>query len=133
MFAFRARSPEAPIILLVEELESLRTCLKTILESAGFLVLQTGNHVEALKIANARVGPIDLLLTHMRLRGVSGPSLAFLLRAHRPRMAALYMSRDLTEMMEMPDARGFISSLLPQPFSRELLLRRVSVLLSARA
>jgi hypothetical protein len=35
--------------------------------------------------------------------------------------------------MEMPDAKEFIASLLPQPFSREILLRRVSVLLSAHA
>jgi DNA-binding response OmpR family regulator len=131
MLAFRARPPEAPIILLVEDLEPLRSWLKTNLESAGFLVLQAGNCEEALGIASARVESIDLLLTHMRLHGVWGPSLAFLLRAHQPRMAALYMSNNLAEMMEMPDARGFISSLLPRPFSRELLLRRVSVVLDA--
>ena len=46
-------------------------------------------------------------------------------------MVALYMSKNLTEMLEAPGAKEFIGSLLPQPFSREILLRRVTVLLSA--
>jgi hypothetical protein len=41
------------------------------------------------------------------------------------------MSKSLTEMIELSDAKGFISALLPHPFSREILLRRVSVLLAS--
>jgi DNA-binding response OmpR family regulator len=133
MFALRARSPTAPTILLVEDLEPLRTLLQTNLEKAGLLVLRAKNSEEALRIASTCAGSIDLLLTHLRLQGVSGPELAFLLRAYQPRMSALYMSKSLTEMMEMSDARGFLSSLLPHPFSRKILLRRVNMLLAAHA
>jgi DNA-binding response OmpR family regulator len=133
MSAFRAPPLEAPMILLVEELEPLCSWLKINLESAGLLVLQATDYKEALRISAARAGSIDLLLTSMRLSGLSGPVLAFLLRARRPHMAALYISKNLGEMMEVPDAKEFIASLLPQPFSREILLRRVSALLSAHA
>jgi DNA-binding response OmpR family regulator len=133
MYALRAPPPEALTILLVEELGPLCNWLKFNLECAGLLVLQATDYKEALRISAARAGSIDLLLTSMRLPGLSGPVLAFLLRARRPHMAVLYMSKNLAEMMEMPDAREFIASLLPQPFSREILLRRVSVLLSAHA
>jgi DNA-binding response OmpR family regulator len=78
------------------------------------------------------VGSIDLLLTHLRLNGVSGPELASLLRSYQPEMAALYMSKSLIEMMELSDAKEFISSLLPHPFSQEILLRRVRMLLAAQ-
>jgi len=46
-------------------------------------------------------------------------------------MAALYMSKSLIEMMELSDAKEFISSLLPHPFNPEILLRRVRMLLAA--
>jgi hypothetical protein len=46
-------------------------------------------------------------------------------------MTALYLPKSLTVMMELPDAKGFITSLLPHPFSPEALLRRVSMILAA--
>jgi len=133
MFIFCAPSADTPTILLVEELEPLCSWLKFNLESAGLLVLHAADYNEALRISASHAGSIDLLLTSMRLPGLSGPVLAFLLRVRRPHMAALYMSKNLAEMMEMPDAKEFIASLLTRPFSREILLRRVSVLLSAHA
>jgi two-component system, cell cycle sensor histidine kinase and response regulator CckA len=130
MLVFRARHPRTRIVLLVEELEPLRTVLQTILEKAGHLVLFAENSEKALRIAGTYVGSIDLLFTHMRLHGGSGPELASLLRPHQPEMAALYMSKSLIEMMELSDAKEFISSLLPHPFSPEILLRRVRMLLA---
>jgi len=131
MFAFLARSLATPTILLVEEFEPRRALLQTTMEKAGFHVLPAKNSDEALGIASTSTVSIDLLLTDLRLQGGSGPELASLLRACRPRMAALYMSKSLTEMMELTDAAGFVSSLLPHPFSREILIRRVNVLLAA--
>ena len=131
MLVFRARPSRTRIILLVEELEPLRTVLQTILEKAGHLVLFAENSEKALRIAGTYVGSIDLLLTHTRLHGGSGPELASVLRSYQPEMAALYMSKSLIEMMELSDAKEFISSLLPHPFSPEILLRRLGMLLAA--
>jgi CheY-like chemotaxis protein len=80
MFVSLARSPAKPTILLVEDLEPLRILLQSILENAGLQVLLAGNFHEALQIAGACAGSIDLLLTHLRFQGESGPELAFLLR-----------------------------------------------------
>lgn len=133
MFLFRAKSPAAPTILLVEDLEPLRILLQTILKQAGLRVLHANDSEEALRIARTCSGSIDLLLTHLRLAETWGPDLTQQLRACRPRMAALYMSKSLTEMMELPDAADFIHALLPHPFSGEILLRRVNVLLASHA
>jgi DNA-binding response OmpR family regulator len=133
MFLFRAKSPAAPTILLVEDLEPPCIPLHTILKQAGLHVLHANDSEEALRIARTCSGPIDLLLTHLRHQRGSGPELASLMRAYRPRMAALYMSKSLTEMMELSDAADFISAQLPHPFSEEILLRRVNVLLASHA
>src|ERR1700694_3161506 len=99
MLVFRARHPRTRIVLLVEKLEPLGTVLQTILEKAEHLVLFAENSEKALRIAGTYVGSIDLLLTHTRLHGGSGPELASVLRSYQPEMAALYMSKSLIEMM----------------------------------
>jgi DNA-binding response OmpR family regulator len=133
MLRFRAWSRTTPTILLVEDLESLRIPLQAILKQAGLRVLLANDSGEALRIARTCSGSIDLLLTHLRLAETWGPDLAARLRACRPRMAALYMSKSLAEMMELSDAADFISALLPQPFGREILLRRVNLMLASHA
>lgn len=133
MFLFRAKSPAAPTILLVEDIEPLRLLLLTTLKQAGLRVLLANDSEEALRIALTTSGSIDLLLTHLRLAETWGPDLTQQLRACRPRMAALYMSKSLTEMMGLSDAADFVSALLPHPFSGEILLRRVNVLLTIHA
>jgi DNA-binding response OmpR family regulator len=130
MFLFRAKSPAAPTILLVEDHEPLRILLQTTLKQAGLRVLPANDSEEALRIALTSSGSIDLLLTHLRLAETWGPDLTQQLRACRPRMAALYMSKSLAEMMELSEAADFTSALLPHPFSGEILLRRVNVLLA---
>jgi DNA-binding response OmpR family regulator len=114
---------------LVEDLERLRILLQTIPKQAGIRVFLANDSEEALRIARTCPGPINLLLTHLHLAETWGPDLAVRLRAYRPRMAALYMSKSLTEMMALSDAADSVSALLPHPFSSVILLRRVNVFL----
>jgi CheY-like chemotaxis protein len=57
----------APTILVVDDEPSVTKLCKTILQQAGFSVLQADGSSEALKICTQHQGPIDLLLTDLVL------------------------------------------------------------------
>ena len=57
----------SPTILLVDDEPSITMLCKTILQQAGFSVLDADGSSEALKICTQHEGPIDLLLTDLIL------------------------------------------------------------------
>ena len=57
----------SPTILVVDDEPSITKLCKTILQQAGFLVLEADGSSEALKICTQHEGPIDLLLTDLIL------------------------------------------------------------------
>jgi DNA-binding response OmpR family regulator len=69
-----------PVILVVEEMESLRMSMQQILEAADFLVLPAANADQALELAHSCAVPINLLITMLHPRGMPGPDLAYCLR-----------------------------------------------------
>jgi DNA-binding NtrC family response regulator len=122
-----------PVVLVVEPVESVRQNLQEILEGADFLVLPASNAAEALELARSCAGPIHLLITNMHPAGMPGPDLAFLLRERSPAMSVLYNAANPLAVLEVPDPTEAVASMLPRPFSREILLRRISTLLAAHA
>ena len=122
-----------PIALVVEDSDSLRQNIHDTLEAAGFLVLLASNALEALELAKCCAGPIDLLITKVHPTEMPGPDLARLLRKCSPYMSVLYSSGSPLATLEVPDPAEVVSSMLPRPFSREILLRRVNALLAAHA
>ena len=57
----------SPTILVVDDEPSITKLCKTILQQAGFTILDTDGSSEALKICTQHEGPIDLLLTDLIL------------------------------------------------------------------
>jgi len=57
----------SPTILVVDDELAITKLCKTILQQAGFSVLDADGSSEALKICTQRAGPIDLLLTDLIL------------------------------------------------------------------
>jgi len=57
----------SPTILVVDDEPSIIKLCKTLLEGAGFTVLQAEGSSDALKICTEHKGPIDLLLTDLIL------------------------------------------------------------------
>lgn len=127
-----AYTPMHPVILLVEDLESLRQTIQQILEEAHFLVLLAANAVQALELAQSCAGSVDLLITNLHPEGMPGPDLAFHLRKRSPEMSVLYSFANPLAALEIPDPVEMVSSMLPRPFSRTTLLNRISALLAAR-
>jgi DNA-binding response OmpR family regulator len=115
----------------VEGLEPLRNSIQQILEDAEFLVLPAADAHQALALDRSCAGPIHLLITPLHPDGMPGPDLASCLRKRSPEMSVLYSSANPLAALEVPDPVEVVSSMLPRPFSKATLLRRISVLLAA--
>lgn len=122
-----------PVILIVEDVEPLRESMQQILEDADFLVLPAANAQQALDLAQSCSGPIHLLITMLHPAGMPGPALACCLRKRSPEMSVLYSAANPMGALEVPDPAEVVSSMLPRPFSKTTLLRRISTLLAAQA
>lgn len=133
MSATHTHAASHPVVLVVEDLESLRQRIQQILEDADFLVLPAANAHLALELAQSCAGPIDLLLTELQPAGMPGPVLAFHLRKRFPQMSVLYSSAHPLAALEIPDPAEVVSSIMPVPFSRTRLLGRINALLAAHS
>ncbi len=130
MRGMKSQSTIHPVILVVEDLESLRETMQQILEEADFLVLPAANAGQAIELAESCAGPINLLITNMHPEGMPGPDLAFCLRKRSPAMSVLYSSANPLAVLEIPDPAEAVSSMLPRPFSKTTLLSRINTLLA---
>jgi DNA-binding NtrC family response regulator len=79
-------------ILLVEDHSVLLKLVKQILENAKFNVIPASSAKQALQLEAEFPGTIDLLLSDVRMRGMSGPILARKLKERRPQMRVMLMS-----------------------------------------
>jgi two-component system cell cycle sensor histidine kinase/response regulator CckA len=88
-----ARAPTRETVLVVEDESPVRSIIRTMLERAGFTVLEAGSGIEALAIWHQQHDNIDLLLTDMVMpAGLSGEELAEKFRGQKPSLKVLYTS-----------------------------------------
>jgi two-component system cell cycle sensor histidine kinase/response regulator CckA len=87
-------------------------------------VIEAANGIEALTVAERLGHRIDLLVTDMVMPQMGGIDLAEKLRAHRPRLRALFTSgyteENAGQLRNIEDAR-----FLQKPFTGSALARRV--------
>jgi CheY-like chemotaxis protein len=110
-------------VLLVEDEEALREFTATVLTQSGYTVLTAERPDKAIEIASQHQGSIHLLLTDVIMPGMNGRALAGKLVDIRPEMKVVYMS-GYTGFTHP----GLVDSnviLLPKPFTREALLRKM--------
>ncbi len=112
-------------VLLVENAAPLRALAKEFLKSSGYAVMEADNGKEALQIARAFSGPIDLLLTDVIMPGMGGKQLAEQLTSLRPPTKVLYMSGYPDDAVVKSGLLGRGTVFLEKPFTREVLLRKV--------
>jgi DNA-binding response OmpR family regulator len=110
-------------ILLVEDDSSLRRVVRTILEQAGYAVLDAGAGQDAIALAGRHLGKIDVLLTDVVLPVFSGPELASRLKELRPDMRVLFMSGYPDERIAGHDMHH--GEPIGKPFTAEALTERV--------
>lgn len=79
-------------ILVVDDDEALRTVVVDLLGHLGYCTLSAANGHEAMTLAEAYPGKIDLLLTDVVMHPLPGPALAERLMRSRPEMKVIFIS-----------------------------------------
>src|SRR5438552_2784706 len=79
-------------VLLVEDEERVAAVVRETLKARGYSVLEAGDGVAGLSVAETQPGTIDILITDVVMPGMSGRELAKRVTALRPQIKVLYLS-----------------------------------------
>jgi two-component system cell cycle sensor histidine kinase/response regulator CckA len=123
--------PASGTVLVVEDYADLRELFQEILSGAGYRVLTAGDGNEALTVARAHAGTIDLLLTDIVMPNLLGTDLARELRAARPTLRVLFMSGHAQPVIGGASPLPPGETLLQKPFMEAELLEKLAEVLAA--
>jgi CheY-like chemotaxis protein len=98
-------------ILLVEDQDPLRACLRLMLESAGHQVTEAANGAEALKVFSTE--GYDLVITDFEMPVMDGSRLAVSIKSLAPSMPILMIT---ASERARPDAQNPVDAVLKKPF-----------------
>ncbi len=118
-------------VLLVEDELAVRLFATRVLREAGYTVVDAAIGDEALQLAHAHAGPIQLLLTDVVLPQMGGKALADTLVAHYPTLKVLFMSGYTDDAIVHHGRLDAGLAFLHKPFSPAALLRKVREVLEA--
>ncbi|WP_205957700.1 response regulator [Pseudoxanthomonas winnipegensis] len=110
--------------MLVDDNELIREMAADVLADEGMQVVQAGDAEQGLDQLRAQPG-FDLLLTDVRLPGMSGRDLADAARVLTPALPVIFMTGYAEEALERPDFLGPGMQLLRKPFSLADLMAMV--------
>jgi PAS domain S-box-containing protein len=116
---------EGTTILLVEDDEIMRGLTRQLLQEHGYTVFEANDGKTALEWVQSHRGSIDLLLTDVVMRRMSGPELVDRLNATHPTLKVVYMSGYTGELMAERDVLKRGITLLEKPFTRTTLLNTI--------
>ncbi|MBI3269460.1 MAG: response regulator [Planctomycetes bacterium] len=119
------------VVLVVEDDPAVREVTAQYLRDKGYTVLLAAQGQEALTLAAAFSGRIDVLLTDVLMPGMGGRKLADRLLVARPEVRIIYMSGHADDTAILPRLRGAGSAFLQKPFSLEALAGKVREVLDA--
>jgi two-component system cell cycle sensor histidine kinase/response regulator CckA len=132
----RSETPGLPVeqgdetVLIVEDQDAVLRYVKAILEAYGYHVIEASNGDEAMAVAKAFPGEIDLLLTDVVLPGMNGKILAERLKGNRKNLKVLFMSGYPSDVIAH---RGVLESgvaYIPKPFSPDGLAAKIREVLT---
>jgi CheY-like chemotaxis protein len=109
------------VILLVDDDVETRETVALMLEALGYQVLQAGSGAAALGVAEHVPGRIDLLLTDVRMPGMTGVELARQLSAQFPEIPVLFASGYAAGALAEREGLAPGTTLLSKPFSIDTL------------
>jgi PAS domain S-box-containing protein len=112
-------------ILLVEDDELMRGLTRQLLQEHGYTVIEADDGKSALEWVEQHPGPIDLVLTDVVMRRMSGPELVERLAASHPGLKVVYMSGYTGELMAEREVLTRDITLLEKPFTRTALLNTI--------
>jgi two-component system cell cycle sensor histidine kinase/response regulator CckA len=115
-------------VLLVEDENIVRESVTQLLSDCGYRVLAARDGREALVLARAEQGAIDLLITDLVMPGMSGREVARRVVPLQPGIRVLFMSGYDQGNNRTPDPAVF-----PKPFTRAALVQKVREVLDGTA
>jgi CheY-like chemotaxis protein len=118
-------------ILLAEDQPEVRAIASAVMRRHGYTVLEASDGEEALAIVRRRTEAIDLLLSDVVMPNMSGPELARLVQAERPRIRVLYASGYTDDAIVNHGVLDPGVAFLPKPFTPSALLRKIREMLDA--
>jgi two-component system, cell cycle sensor histidine kinase and response regulator CckA len=117
-------------VLLVEDEPTVREVTREILVSEGYHVLEAAHGQAALELTMQYAERLDLVLTDVRMPGLSGYEMAEKLRILRPRLRVLFMSAYTDDVRVLAAAQTADFAYLQKPFTVNGLLQQVQNLLA---
>jgi CheY-like chemotaxis protein len=112
-------------VLVVEDDPRVREVTVRALRGAGYRVLAAGDGREALAVAAAEAGPIDLLLTDVVMPELGGRQVAEALGSRHPAPRVLFVSGYTQDTIVHHGVLDAGVEFLPKPFTASVLLARV--------
>lgn len=111
-----------PLVIVVDDQASMRTMLRSFLESSGFRVLTASSGGQALRICTRITRPITAMITDVQMPEMSGFDLATKAGELYPEMPILFMSGAFSEIdMAAKQRVGSRTAFLQKPFGWALL------------
>ena len=121
-----AASACAGTVLVVEDEEPVRKLVCSVLNAAGYTVLEAPDPMSAIRIAEDYKGPIHLLLTDLIMPGKSGREVGEKVSSMRTDIKILYMSGYSDEAIVRHGVLQPGIALLQKPFTPDVLKRKVA-------
>jgi len=115
----------AETILIVEDEESVLKLSRDMLEMLGYKVLTAGKTDQAVELAGAYHGNIDLLLTDIVMPDMNGRELSELIISIRPDVKCLYMSGYTSDVIARQGILNEGVQFISKPFSLRDLAAKV--------
>jgi DNA-binding response OmpR family regulator len=116
-------------LLVVENEPAVRNLVQMALERHGYMVLSAESGSEALRLAAAHQGRIDLLITDVEMPDLRGPALARRLAADRPGLGTLFMSGFMDDAIDDAQTLPVPVDFIQKPFSPRTLAAKVREIL----
>jgi len=126
------RPPEGYTVLVVDDEEAVRRLACRMLTWSGYQALEARHGREALSTIEGHAGPIHLVLTDIKMPGMSGRDLGRAVEQRWPGKRVLYMSGFASEVFQ----GGLLEAgapFLAKPFTQEDLAAKVGELLGPAA
>ncbi len=118
-------SPGRETVLVVEDMEVVRSLVRKILERKGYEVVTANSGADALESVSALTRPVDLVLTDMVMPGMSGRDLCQELHLVYPELRVIYMSGHTQDAALHHEAETGQVDFLQKPFSVDTLVETV--------
>jgi len=120
---------DAPIISIIDDDESMRCAVKSLVTSLGFGAYTFASAEKFLQ--SPRLDDTSCLVTDLQMPGLSGVELQKLLAAQGRRMPIIFMTAFLEERMRARAMEAGALGFLSKPFESETLIKLIGKAIEA--